>query len=123
MNQGDSFLKSHALRKAVKVPKTSHKETTVLFNEMFIQSYTTNSLSDFIQWKSVNALPPFSPLFGKEEKIARAYNIKFIIFFYPIKSKTILIFYHYLFCKAKLFYQKYIETLKLMPGRSMYVQI
>lgn len=74
MSRGDSFLKSHALRKAVKVPKTSHKETTVLFNEMFIQSYTTNSLSDFIQWKSVNASPPF-PHFGKEKKQQEFYKL------------------------------------------------
>lgn len=73
MSRGDSFLKSHALRKAVKVPKTSHKETTVLFNEMFIQSYTTNSLSDFIQWKSVNAPPPF-PILEKKKNSKSSIN-------------------------------------------------
>lgn len=73
MSWGDSFLKSRALRKAVKVPKTSHKETTVLFNEMFIQSYTTNSLSDFIQWKSVNA-PPLSPILEKKKNSKSSIN-------------------------------------------------
>lgn len=72
MSRGDSFLKSHALRKAVKVPKTSHKETTVLFNEMFIQSYTTNSLSDFIR---VLMPPPPFPHLGKEKKQQEFYKL------------------------------------------------
>lgn len=73
MSRGDSFLKSHALRKAVKVPKTSHKETTVLFNEMFIQSYTTNSLSDFI--RVLMPPPPPFPHLGKEKKQQEFYKL------------------------------------------------